>query len=375
MSLLVIAFVVSLLVSCSLLMGAMLLIHRYEVPDNSRIILAVADFATAGLWAIWLVAHFLMPTMIEDFPVMSPFVLGYSLIYVSLVSLYSIEVKSPGRISNMKTVLVYLSPAIVLAFALLACVGRYHVVDYFFAIGRFMSYFDVWLRLVALVAVVVYPLTVLFFNANKYRTSATKGWKLRWFLLELLLVLLVVLMTVSREPLFEMVLYSYAVVFVGLLSYSELEVRIVVSAPPAHADRKTFEAHKEKLQEEEQQAEVEAAEVNAAELRNAQLWSRIQRVMEEEEVWRMPDLDVSSFSLMVLSNRTYVSQCLAEHYEGGFKEMINRYRVEAVKNKVDAGSQAPWNDLFFEVGFRSRSTAWRNFTQYVGVSPSEYRSN
>lgn len=374
MSLLVLAFVVSHLVSCALLMGTMLLIHRYEVPDNSRIVLGAAYFFTAAVWTIWLVVHFLMPAWVNNYPVLSPFLLGFSMIFVQLVSLYLLEVKRPSKATNPLKLAGYLAPGILVGGALLACIGNYHVLDYFSSIGRFVRHVDVWVRLLALGLTLAYSFVILLSQANRFRSSASKAWEMRWFLLTLLLVALVVATSLTRDPICELIYYIYLVLFTALLGYGELEIRIVVSAPPAHADRKVFEAHKEKLSEEESKAaEKEAADEAAiVEARNALLWARIQNQMKQE-VWRSPDLDINALSLMVLSNRTYVSQCISEHYEGGFKEMINRCRVEAVKAKVDAGSDEPWNDLFFEVGYRSRTTAWRNFTQYIGISPADYR--
>ena len=57
----------------------------------------------------------------------------------------------------------------------------------------------------------------------------------------------------------------------------------------------------------------------------------------------------------------------------GFKEMVNAKRVESVTNQIKDNPDIDVQTAFFNAGFRSRTTAWRNFKDLTGMSPADYR--
>lgn len=61
-----------------------------------------------------------------------------------------------------------------------------------------------------------------------------------------------------------------------------------------------------------------------------------------------------------------------ENGDENYTNYINRLRIEDFLQKIESGESENFQDTFFFVGFRSRSTALRNFRQFTGMTPSEY---
>lgn len=102
------------------------------------------------------------------------------------------------------------------------------------------------------------------------------------------------------------------------------------------------------------------------------LWTKLQQLMREEEVWRDPGLSLNQLSAMLGSNRTRVGRLMQEMGYEGYKDFVNRYRVEAFLKLADAGEVTSIQDAFFSVGYQSKMTALRHFKEYVGMTPTEY---
>ena len=104
------------------------------------------------------------------------------------------------------------------------------------------------------------------------------------------------------------------------------------------------------------------------------LWTRIVLLMDREEVWRDPDLSLVSLARLCATNTTYLLRAIREHTDGaGFKELINSKRVAAVAAQIKDNPDTDVHTAFFNAGFRSRTTAWRNFKEITGMSPAEFR--
>ena len=86
-----------------------------------------------------------------------------------------------------------------------------------------------------------------------------------------------------------------------------------------------------------------------------QLWDKLHKLLEEEEVWRDPELTLNRLSALMGSNRTRVSRLIQEAGYGGYKDLINRYRVEAFLKLAGSGKMEFLAGIFFQcvpVGFQ-----------------------
>lgn len=94
--------------------------------------------------------------------------------------------------------------------------------------------------------------------------------------------------------------------------------------------------------------------------------------MNEQELWRNPDLTLQDLAKSLNTNRTTLSAMIQQQGYTGYSDFINRRRIEAFTEAVDSRKSINIQQLFYEVGFRSKSTALRNFRLYFGCTPGEY---
>lgn len=102
------------------------------------------------------------------------------------------------------------------------------------------------------------------------------------------------------------------------------------------------------------------------------LWSKLIVMLETKKVWSNPDLTLVELASMLGTNRTTLSNLIQENGYDGFYALINTYRVKEFLEIIDHQEISGIHETFFDVGFRSKSTAIRYFRQHTGTSPSEY---
>jgi AraC-like DNA-binding protein len=87
-----------------------------------------------------------------------------------------------------------------------------------------------------------------------------------------------------------------------------------------------------------------------------------------------------SFSLAELAKQTaipahHLSQILNEELKMTFFELVNQYRVEAAKNKLEAANPAlKVEQLAYEVGYKSKSAFYAAFKKQTAMTPAQYRN-
>jgi AraC-like DNA-binding protein len=104
----------------------------------------------------------------------------------------------------------------------------------------------------------------------------------------------------------------------------------------------------------------------------SQVAERLQALLEDSAVWKDPDLTGDKLAQLAATNRTYLQQAAKELGFAGLVEMIHHRRIDYVCQQLRQDPSASIQDLFFEAGYRSRTTAWRNFSDIVGFTPTEF---
>lgn len=99
---------------------------------------------------------------------------------------------------------------------------------------------------------------------------------------------------------------------------------------------------------------------------------RIRKEMEINEMYRRQGLKISDLSAAVMSNRTYVSNCINKNTGQSFSDFVNTYRVEYVKRCLKSDPEANISDLGTRAGFSGESVFFRNFKKATGRTPSEW---
>lgn len=107
----------------------------------------------------------------------------------------------------------------------------------------------------------------------------------------------------------------------------------------------------------------------------SELWLNIERVMTEQKSWRNPDLTLADMVSMVHSNRTTFAGVICKNGYDGFSSFINQQRILEFIRIIETRQVESISEVFFEVGFRSKSTALRHFREHTGMTPTEYMQN
>lgn len=142
--------------------------------------------------------------------------------------------------------------------------------------------------------------------------------------------------------------------------------------------RKKNRALYEKIRQQQRAEEREQSmreKVPAVSLSREQvLFGSLSRIMEEQKLYTNPTLSRREMAEAVGTNTTYLSDAVKACTDGmTISEYLNRMRLNwAGKMLVEAGDMAV--DIVGEqCGFSSRSTFYRLFRDYYGMSPGEFR--
>ena len=105
------------------------------------------------------------------------------------------------------------------------------------------------------------------------------------------------------------------------------------------------------------------------------IFDRLRGLMENEEVYRDSGLTREKLAEMLGTNRTYLSQLIADHTGKGYYQFVNGYRIKKAVMILSgaAGSDYPLKALAADLGFKSMSTFYKTFQEGVGMTPSAYR--
>ena len=118
-----------------------------------------------------------------------------------------------------------------------------------------------------------------------------------------------------------------------------------------------------------------AAEPHEEEISHAetdQLWRLITLSLEAGDHWRSPELSLTSLADLLKSNRTYIGEAFKRNTGMTFVEYITQRRIDYVVKALKENPEANIQELFNYVGYRQRSTAWRNFHKITGLTPTEF---
>ncbi|WP_300014311.1 helix-turn-helix domain-containing protein [uncultured Roseobacter sp.] len=100
---------------------------------------------------------------------------------------------------------------------------------------------------------------------------------------------------------------------------------------------------------------------------------KLRRAMEQDHLYRDPNLSLWTLSQHIGASTNYVSQTLNERVGQSFFDYVNGWRIEEAKPLIRRGEQTVLA-IAYEVGFNSRSSFYAAFRKQTGVTPSTYKS-
>jgi AraC-like DNA-binding protein len=104
------------------------------------------------------------------------------------------------------------------------------------------------------------------------------------------------------------------------------------------------------------------------------LKAKLARLFEEELIFREKELTVSDLAKLLKISVRHLPEILHQVYGKSFKDLVNHYRNQLAKEKIENGYLASFTleSLAEEVGYNSRITFYNAFKKEFQVSPSEF---
>lgn len=98
-------------------------------------------------------------------------------------------------------------------------------------------------------------------------------------------------------------------------------------------------------------------------------------VLEQEKFYQRADLTIKHLAKELDLPKHHLSQIINEQLGTNFIDLINRYRVEAAKEKLQASEFQELNipEIGQKVGFKAKSTFYAAFKKYTGSTPGDFR--
>ncbi|WP_015046701.1 AraC family transcriptional regulator [Simiduia agarivorans] len=102
---------------------------------------------------------------------------------------------------------------------------------------------------------------------------------------------------------------------------------------------------------------------------------RIEQGMQDPAVYALPNISLDKLADALDIPARKLSQILKHHFDTNFYEFVNRRRIEVAKARLadPAFDHQSITDIFYDVGFNSKSVFNTFFKRMVGQTPSQYR--
>lgn len=121
---------------------------------------------------------------------------------------------------------------------------------------------------------------------------------------------------------------------------------------------------------------AEVKEATEAKYDMAELFSRIQKVMEDEDTFCNPKFSLAMLAKLVGSNTLYVSQAINNTVGMNFRSFINEYRIKVAMKRlldIEQYGNLSMKGIAESVGLQSQSNFIAAFKNVAGMTPNVYR--
>ena len=122
------------------------------------------------------------------------------------------------------------------------------------------------------------------------------------------------------------------------------------------------------------QTEKQSPDRDEHAVRDAELFARIEYLMQTEGVYRQNDLTIERLAERLDTNRTYISRAINQQAGKAFSSYVNSYRIdEAVRRLSDVDDDTPLKALAQMLGYNHLQTFYTSFQSAIGMPSSKYR--
>lgn len=167
------------------------------------------------------------------------------------------------------------------------------------------------------------------------------------------------------------VLLAVAMHFIAFVEYFSSDGQIVTLHDLSHISSGDDSGDDSNGDEKEAPA-AEAANEDSTPRRSHRsdiLMEKVVALFEEEEIFRKDNVTLEMVSQLTGIGRTMLSSLINQHYGVPFRDVVNRYRVDAVKRYLLANPSATQESAAFHCGFKDASSLNRKFREIEGETP------
>lgn len=105
----------------------------------------------------------------------------------------------------------------------------------------------------------------------------------------------------------------------------------------------------------------------------SEIYQRIKEYLETETPWKNPDFGIQDLAHQFGINTTYLSKAISLNTDTNFKNLINTYRINYIKDEMKLNyPKYTLMHIYVSAGFKHQSTFNRAFKQIENKTPSEY---
>lgn len=340
------------------LICAILLFLRRKDGERSRIILAWLCTISVFNRSLRVICGFVgNPSTSVVSPVM--LILAIAMITINLV--YAIEVISPKWL-NLKRTLTVCSPLIgaSLIYIITRVIGVVYT-PYASLIDMLpmISHFDVIFRFILCILIFIPTFFIFLIPYSRKYNNTNKEWMFR-FIIVMTITNISYLVILAKSNYYTHTLYLYISAACGLyIAYQELFVRLIDKS-----QKEIIAHHTEEI------TPPVSNKGNNSEV--SVLFKKLDDYMNKERAWREPDLSIVLLSQYLSSNRTSLAKAIQSGGYESFYDYVSYYRINEFCEILKENRNIKIDDLFYQVGFRSRSTAFVNFKKQMEMTPFEY---
>ncbi len=342
----------TLCLACSILLWS----RRKQTGDNSRIVLSAVCF-TCVIWSVGKYFEYIgHPDKNIYTEILSPEHCFTGLLCLMLYFFYPVIILRP-KWFTWQRVMLFILPWLLLSLPYLMQMPFRSLAN----AGDVLTYvteFNVWWRLLTVGIIIGYMVLLQMLPYNWRESSADNQWVRRY----VWAIAVMAVLYFGYQLTLWMPIHMAHQVYVGLFfvyyTHFELEVRLLPVSDTAE------------IKDEDLSLSQVASSTSAN-----NLWQRIVQEVDRKEAWKNPDLTVTMLAQIVGSNKTYVHKAFSENADTTYNDYINRRRVEFIAAELRKKPNQNLEDLFYRAGYRSRTTAGRNFKDIMGVTPSDYAAS
>lgn len=349
------------------LLVSVLLILRHKSGDRSRIFLAVIVLFSFFNYIVRFID--LVKGNLPEF-VVSPRLLLVAIFMLFSYILYPLEVIYPGWLNLRRTIKLYsVWIFFTCVYLLSSCVGvEFSTYDSIIEMIPHANNFEVWFRL--LLSLVMFSPVLFIFNIyqKKIFHNSDSVWIKKYVIVFLINVFAYIIVLMFNDQIINTLYYYVSVGCSLYIVYLELFDRLT-------AKSSVLSTFKKNDFQNEVSANVDyplMIQNNEIEVKSSILIERLDNYMKNNYAWRDPDLNLNSLASAIFSNRTSLAQVLRDNRYGNYTNYIKKLRIDDFIQLISSRQIISFQEAFYFVGFRSRSTALRSFQQITGKSPTEY---